>query len=815
MVGATALVVLASAVTVTASSATASDGPSAPYTAFTVHQEGWGPIIDGSYSYEPSRTTLIVTRPAPSGHSIHFYGLYAAGIVGLHEISASPPTGSQFVAGTTYPVAISHVPSATQTTMFLTGRTTCGIGGRPGSLNVLEATYDGAGVLSTFAATYTLECFGGPRVARGELRYQSGLDFRATDDVNGHLLFGRQPVGLTGATMDATVVVHGTLPTTFGAASIDGVNPSAFTISSNSCSGNTLGYGETCTVRVTAHATALGTQVADLRLEENSFAGRIVRRLGLDGFDPRDAEATPATLDFGDVPAYETAARTVTLTSTSVLPITFGPAAITGAGADTFTTSADTCSGATLDPQQTCTVTVTAHPTSLALTSAVLVLPDDSLAGSTSIWIGVNGFNSDRGTYYPLAPSRLLDTRIGFGAPQAKIGPGGVLSLPVTGRNGVPPSMVAAVVLNVTVTGPTAGSYLTVYPTGVARPRSSSVNFPAGWTGANSVTAAVGDGGRIDIYNNAGSADVIVDISGYYSAGSLPGQSPMGGQYHPVEPIRLVDTRDWGIGRIPADSYIDAPAWFESDNPHIKAFAVNITAVSPAGSGYLTAWNGNPFALPTASTLNFTANTVVPNFAVVPAMPCSFECGEFEGWPSIGVYTSRATHILVDLVGFYDDATLPDGLRFASTVPTRITDTRSGLGWPSKLGQQTTAAIAVPGSLAGPDTRVVAMNVTAVQPTVNTYLTVWPTGLPRPTVSNLNPAAGVTVPNAVQTLINTENRFNVYNFAGAVHVLSDVVGTFYVYPGTATSLATAQAYPPEMRRRAGLRTPSSLVRKTR
>jgi len=55
-----------------------------------------------------------------------------------------------------------------------------------------------------------------------------------------------------------------------------------------------------------------------------------------------------------------------------------------------------------------------------------------------------------------LSPSRILDTRVGNGAPVGKVAAGGVLDLEVAGRGGVPESGAVAVVLNVTVTEPGA-----------------------------------------------------------------------------------------------------------------------------------------------------------------------------------------------------------------------------------------------------------------------------------------------------------------------------------------------------------------------
>jgi hypothetical protein len=391
------------------------------------------------------------------------------------------------------------------------------------------------------------------------------------------------------------------------------------------------------------------------------------------------------------------------------------------------------------------------------------------------------------GTFYPLPPQRILDTRTGLGARPGPIAGGRAIALQVTGRAGVPASGVSAVVLNVTVTAPTRPSYLTVYPTGVpVRPTASSLNFPTGWTGANSVTVAVGAGGKVDIFNAQGGVQVVADVMGYYAAANFAGS--IGGGYHPIAPERLVDTRESG-GKLPAGWYLQAVADFGPEvNPHVTAVAVNITAVNPAKTGYLTAWNGDPYALPATSTLNYTARTVVPNMAIVPLGPC-IDCGDAEGLPSIGVYTHADTDVLVDIVGVFDDSSYTDGLRFTPITPNRIVDSRTKLGMPGALGANRTATVTTPATIADPDTRALALNVTAVEPTAKTFLAVWPNGIARPTVSNLNPAAKQTVPNAVITELGANRDFNVYNSVGTTHVVVDVVGTFWGLPEAPSAAA--------------------------
>ena len=140
-------------------------------------------------------------------------------------------------------------------------------------------------------------------------------------------------------------------------------------------------------------------------------------------------------------------------------------------------------------------------------------------AGSTHVvldvvgWFGSDGAVTGGGRYNALNPSRLLDTRNG-----APLAAGATITPTVTGVGGVPGTGVSAVVLNVTVTQPTAQSYMTVFPNGTARPLASNLNFVAGQTVPNFVMAKVGSDGKVAVYNNTGSTHVVIDVVGWYSA---------------------------------------------------------------------------------------------------------------------------------------------------------------------------------------------------------------------------------------------------------------------------------------------------------
>ena len=102
------------------------------------------------------------------------------------------------------------------------------------------------------------------------------------------------------------------------------------------------------------------------------------------------------------------------------------------------------------------------------------------------------------------------------------------------GRGGVPSSGVGSVALNVTATNPTSSSYVTVWPTGSARPTASNLNFTAGQTTPNMVIVPVGGDGTVSMYNHTGNVDLVADVLGWF---------PAGAGFQGLNPARLLDTR--------------------------------------------------------------------------------------------------------------------------------------------------------------------------------------------------------------------------------------------------------------------------------
>jgi serine protease len=110
--------------------------------------------------------------------------------------------------------------------------------------------------------------------------------------------------------------------------------------------------------------------------------------------------------------------------------------------------------------------------------------------------------------------------------------------------------------------------------------------------------------------------------------------------------------------------------------------------------------------------------------------------------------------------------------------PFRIFDTRSP---PTPLGPNISRTVQVTGvgTTPVPSTAVaVVINVTEVNGTANSLLTVYPYQTPQPTASNLNFNANTITPNLVTVTLGNGGRVSIYNSVGTVNVIVDVEGYF-------------------------------------
>jgi hypothetical protein len=641
-----------------------------------------------------------------------------------------------------------------------------------GSVVISEVGRDGTGALTSFAASYSLTCDDTGMVgykASGYVLWNSTQPYVAVDAPS-RVDFNRIPVGTMSGPMTARVTNVGTAPLALGAPVIGGTDAGSFTKVSDGCANKTIAPHSSCDVVLTAAVVTTAELTATLTIPDSSPQGERLVLLKAAGLNPPTSfAATPtqgsvhlafslvdsSALEFA---AYDPADRFVIMRGTSAANLAqIGYTVIESPQYD----------DATVVPgvsyvYQVWTLSQAGEQAASAVSAPVVSWP-----------------TTGAGRFWPNPPFRVMDTRHGVGVARSPIGPGGTIALPITGHGYVPVAGAQSVVLNVTAVLPTADTYLTIFPAGTARPAVSNLNLRRGEIRANLVTVPIGPGGLVDIYNRAGSVNVVGDEVGYYTS-STARDSAAAGQFHPITPTRVIDTRVAGQRALPSHfAYLQAVDFYGSTtNYSVQALAVNVTVVAPATTGYVTTWDGSS-ALPIASTLDFAAHQTVANLAIVPVGRCDLTTACMQD-RLFGVYngSAGALHLVVDVVGFYDNNTLPGGLRFHSTTPVRIMDTRIAQGAPSPLGPGGQATITVPPAQVDALTAGVVLNVTAVGPTAPTAVTVWPAGAPQPLASNLNVPAGRTLANAVMTGVGALGTFDVYNSAGTTDLLADLAGTF-------------------------------------
>jgi hypothetical protein len=133
-------------------------------------------------------------------------------------------------------------------------------------------------------------------------------------------------------------------------------------------------------------------------------------------------------------------------------------------------------------------------------------------AGGVS-WVGATISSGARSVFVPITPCRLVDTR-----PTTPLGAASTTSYKVHGTNGACtiPAGATAISGNATITDPTDDGFMTLAPKGGIG-TASNLNWLRGQSPTpNSFTVALSGDGFIDVYNDRGTVNVIIDINGYY-----------------------------------------------------------------------------------------------------------------------------------------------------------------------------------------------------------------------------------------------------------------------------------------------------------
>ena len=386
------------------------------------------------------------------------------------------------------------------------------------------------------------------------------------------------------------------------------------------------------------------------------------------------------------------------------------------------------------------------------------------------------------GRYQPVTPARILDTRYGPGVKQ-KLQQFEVRTIQVANQGPVPAMNSAmppsAVVLNVTVTNPTAPGFVTVYPTGVSRPNASNLNFVAGQTVPNLVEVALGADGNVNLYNFQGTTDVVFDVEGWVTTqGTFIGTA---GLYRPLSPYRILDTRTGSpLSQGDANAITLQVAGTGGANgvpmTGVSAVVLNVTITRPTTSSFVTVYPTGA-GRPNVSNLNFVAGQTVPNRVQVKLGTG----GKVTLYNLIG-----STDVVVDVNGWFTDGSdlTATGGQLTGVTPYRVLDTRYGPLKQPPLGPTRTMSLTIAGQGGVPrmtdpvPPRAVVLNVTVTDTTAPSFLEVVPGGTPLPGTSDLNWVAGQTVPNLVVVKLNSSGVIDIYNLSGYTDVVVDIVAWY-------------------------------------
>lgn len=293
-----------------------------------------------------------------------------------------------------------------------------------------------------------------------------------------------------------------------------------------------------------------------------------------------------------------------------------------------------------------------------------------------------------------------------------------------------------------------------------------------------------------------------------------------GGEYHPLAPARIFDSRTGVNGPAGVKSTSAQGLTFDVDilgqggvpaevggvNTQVLAVVANVTVVGSTLDGFLSMYPAG--AAPGQSSLvNFAPREAVPNLTII-----GIGTG---GQSTISLVTPQGAgtaHVLIDVFGWISTSQYADtadsGARFRPIPPSRLLDTRSTpvpAGWPGgkPIGTMEQLRLPIRGANGvipdSADVTGVMVNITAAnnapgsQPT---FLSVTPSATPpgaEPATSVTNVAAGQVKANMAIVPVGADGSVHIFNSLGATNVIVDVLG--YLERGADVSTLTGRVIP--------------------
>ncbi len=300
-------------------------------------------VAPGAISFTPPSldfaSTVIDTSSAP-------------GSLTLSNSGGAPLTLQAPVFSADYQLAASNcpgsLPAGASCTLQIVFHPTA-LGNRPGMVTVSGGS--GAGRQARASLT-------GDGLAPAQLGFNPSA-----------LTFGSVQEGKSSAPLSATLSNSGGVPAQLATPVLTG----DYQITSNSC-GSTLNTGASCAIRMTFSPTDIGDRRGSLVMRASD--GSTTATLALDGTGtvPPSLAILPASVTFSaTLLGTTTAAQNVVIGNIGTKTVRLMPPTITG----DFQISADTCTGSpTLDPDYSCTLSVTFTPTAGGQRTGLLTISD-------------------------------------------------------------------------------------------------------------------------------------------------------------------------------------------------------------------------------------------------------------------------------------------------------------------------------------------------------------------------------------------------------------------------------------------------------
>ncbi len=238
-----------------------------------------------------------------------------------------------------------------------------------------------------------------------------------------------------------------------------------------------------------------------------------------------------------------------------------------------------------------------------------------------------------------------------------------------------------------------------------------------------------------------------------------------------MPPQRLLDTRVDGDGVVCAGGNITLQLWGAPGiSTTATAVALTVTATDSRGPGFVSV---GPAGLDPSgtSTVNLGAAGQTRANLVMVAIGISGQ---------IAIHVSVATHLIIDISGYFEPSTSARDGRFVDVAPERLLDTRTDPTQPRLHANQTAIVNIAQHTAQVPVTQAsaVMVNLTAVNGVPGGYVTAWASGIPQPATSNVNlTAIGDAAANLAIVPLGADGSIQLFASTD-LDVIIDVVGYF-------------------------------------